>query len=645
MSRKHVVAAFALLLLLPLAWLPLSGATAPSFRLLAWNALGMHCTDGTDFSVFAVLPPYNTFHAQLVGSDGRLVRSSSGVRVTYEAITDPDGSINRTSAAKTNFWTFAGALFGVSPAPDRGLAGYAMPGAANVPQPMAFDAGPAWFSAEGVPITPFDDGGRKNPYPLMRVKARDASGVLLAQADLVLPVSDEMDCRACHASGSNPLARPSGGWVWDPDPQKDVKKNVLALHDDGLRGTAGWTELLGRAGYRPEGLLATASAGTPVLCARCHGSNALPGTGIAGVSALTRAVHGKHAFVVDPENGLTLDASANRAACYRCHPGSETRCLRGAMGAAVAADGTLAMQCQACHGSMSAVAASGREGWLEEPACQSCHTGTATRNSGQIRYTNVFDAGGQVRLPADPVFATNPDVPAAGLSLYRFSKGHGGLACEACHGSPHAEYPTTHRNDNLQALATQGHAGTISECGACHPSVPETVSGGPHGMHPIGSAWVDHHGDAAEHGLSACKGCHGADLKGTVLSRALGDRSLAAEDFGTKRLFRGANVSCWLCHDGPSSESPSRNRPPVVANGSLAVPSQTALKLAGRDADHNRLTFRIVSQPAHGTVALSGKTATYFPEPGFVGSETFTFCAWDGLVDSNLGTITVTVAP
>ena len=47
------------------------------------------------------------------------------------------------------------------------------------------------------------------------------------------------------------------------------------------------------------------------------------------------------AYVLDPVTGLTLESNDNHSACYRCHPGSATRCLRGAMGASVAADGTV----------------------------------------------------------------------------------------------------------------------------------------------------------------------------------------------------------------------------------------------------------------------------------------------------------------
>jgi len=71
---------------------PVAGVGNGNYTLLAWNDLGMHCMDGMDFSVFAILPPYNTLHAQLKDKSGRLV--SSGVTLTYEAVADSTGSIN-----------------------------------------------------------------------------------------------------------------------------------------------------------------------------------------------------------------------------------------------------------------------------------------------------------------------------------------------------------------------------------------------------------------------------------------------------------------------------------------------------------------------------------------------------------------------
>ncbi len=69
-----------------------------------------------------------------------------------------------------------------------------------------------------------------------------------------------------------------------------------------------------------------------------------------------------------------------------------------------------------------------------------------------------------------------------------------------------------------------------------------------------------------------------------------------------------------------------------------------AILIPGSDPVGNPLTLRIVSQPAHGAVAISNAIATFIPEPGFVGSDSFTFAAWNNWVDSNLGTGTVTVA-
>jgi hypothetical protein len=615
-----------------------------NWTLIGWNDLGMHCMDGNDYTVFSILPPFNTIHAQLISSSGKLVRDAAGVSVSYEAMYDPEGSANSISATKTNFWDFVQPLFGISLVGDLGLAGYAMPGAGNIPQGMKFESATRWFSAEGIPITAYDDAGKKNFFPMLRLVARDGGGNFLGSTEIVVPVSDEMDCRACHASGSTTGAQPGGGWVNDPDPQRDYKFNILRLHDE-ARGKFGYGNTLATAGYHPAGLIATVTEShTPVLCDRCHASNALPGTGITGVPALTQAVHTLHARAVDPLSGTTLDSSANRAACYRCHPGSVTRCLRGAMGGAVAQDGTLAMQCQNCHGSMMTVGLSSRRGWLEEPSCQNCHTGTAMQNNGQIRYTSALE-GGSFRIALNSTFATNSNTPGLGLNLYRFSSGHGGLQCEACHGSTHAEYPSLHRNDNVQSLRLQGHAGVMAECSSCHGRQPTTITGGPHGMHPVGDSWVSAHSGAAEDGRQAqCQTCHGSDYRGTVLSRALGDRNLSTR-FGTKQFWRGFQVGCYACHNGPSSESGNSNRAPSVTNLTLTTSpdSSATWRLQGSDADGNMLSYRIVSQPAHGTVGVSGTQATFFPESGFTGTDTFTYAAWDGSVNSNLGNVTVTI--
>jgi len=168
------------------------------------------------------------------------------------------------------------------------------------------------------------------------------------------------------------------------------------------------------------------------------------------------------------------------------------------------------------------------------------------------------------------------------------------------------------------------------------------VSGGPHGLHPIGQSWVGSHGDALgdEGGvaLATCTTCHGADYRGTVLSRSQADRTLSTGGFGTKQFWRGYQVSCFSCHDGPFSENASANHPAHVNGAIAATDTRTpiAIPLTATDADGDPLVLRIVSQPLHGTVGLSGAVATYYPEDGQIGSESFTFAASDGSTDSNL---------
>jgi hypothetical protein len=82
--------------------LPVGAAT--NYTLVGWNNLGMHCMD-SDYSVFSILPPYNTIQGQVIqiinGNTARLLTSTNGFKLTYEAVADPDGSFNSTFRGKT----------------------------------------------------------------------------------------------------------------------------------------------------------------------------------------------------------------------------------------------------------------------------------------------------------------------------------------------------------------------------------------------------------------------------------------------------------------------------------------------------------------------------------------------------------------
>jgi hypothetical protein len=539
--------------------------TSGAYSLLAWNDLGMHCMDGTDYSVFSILPPYNNLHAQLVNkSTGKQV--TGNVTLTYESYADDTvgrtdplyGSINSISSTKTNFWTYVQALFGTQPAADHGLnlsdPAISNPTPSQTPAPMTYDSALGAFVAEGIPITPFDDRGMKNFYPMVKVTAKDASGKVLATTRTVLPVSDEMTCKGCHSSttSTNPAqqaARPTSGWANDSDPEKDWKRNVLRLHDrkltDPVNGQL-FAKALGQFGYDSRGLAVTADNGKPVLCASCHSSNALATSGYIGVRALTHALHTVHSKVKDPTTQVALGDINNRSSCYNCHPGSVTQCLRGAMGNPVDASGNQLMGCQSCHGTMAQVGATTRTGWFNEPNCQACH------HDGKRELVGV-NANGTPKTWTDTRFATNPNTPASGISLFRFSKGHGNLSCEACHGPTHAEYPSSHSQDNAQSMDLQGHTGTVSECSVCHATVPTTTNGGPHGMHTTGNAWVKSHKSAAKQSTTACAYCHGADYRGTGLSQVKMATTLTVES-KTKTFAAGTKIGCYDCHNGPKGD-------------------------------------------------------------------------------------------
>ncbi len=528
--------------------------TNTGYKVIGWNDLGMHCMDGMDYSIFGVLPPYNTIHAHLIDSSGNLVKLPSGYTLTYQAIPNPlTGNITATSAPKTNFWQYAAALGFGNLAPDVGLAGYAMPGASNTPQAMQFSSSDNTWKAEGIPVMPYADASAP-PYqpsylPMMRVTARNSSGQVLTTTDIVTPVSDEMTCKVCHASTSGySAAMPAGGWANNPDLAKDTKLNILKKHDDRFATSPLFQSAMTAAGYTAASLVAQ-TAIKPILCAACHATNALGLSGYSGIEPLTTAVHTLHSSVIDPATNQTMNSSTSRSACYSCHPGPNTQCLRGAMGSLKTSSGGDAIQCQSCHGNMTAVANPSRQGWLNEPSCQSCHIGTAvTAAGGTIAYTSVFSSGTTVRTATDSTFATNANTPSTGLSLYRFSSGHGGLQCEACHGSTHAEYKTPVVNDNVQSTNLQGHVGVLAECVSCHGTNPTTTNGGPHGLHPIGSVWVSRHPNVVKSsGSSPCQACHGTDYRGTILSKTQADRSMANRSFPS-----GTVIGCYSCHNGPN---------------------------------------------------------------------------------------------
>ena len=159
-------------------------------------------------------------------------------------------------------------------------------------------------------------------------------------------------------------------------------------------------------------------------------------------------------------------------------------------------------------------------------------------------------------------------------------------------------------------------------------------------MHPVDQQWASSHGERG----SGCQACHGGNYRGTVISWVQSDRGFGGDI--NQNFWHRFQTGCYTCHAGPNgTDTPNTNVPPVVTSLAAATTAETptTINLVGSDANGDALSFRVVTQPIHGTVSVSGKVATFFPEPGFVGSDSFTYAAWDGSTDSNLGTVGLTV--
>ncbi|HYQ73186.1 MAG TPA: PKD domain-containing protein, partial [Gammaproteobacteria bacterium] len=267
-----------------------------------------------------------------------------------------------------------------------------------------------WYEGTGIPFAAYDDFGRENAYPLVRVEARQGT-TSVATVDTVLPISGEASCTNCHSDPTDVqnsrtsaptdalsnAGLPVVTSLDDPDPNMptDVSVeyaadiNILRLHD--LKHGADYVDTSGA----PSPCDITANGGNgdasclinkallqgkPAVCQTCHYTPALdlahvgpvsgpPGTDANGRNQLAHSsnsnvMHSHHGSLgnlfqpmpapVQSANG-TITNQAERLqiledTCYQCHPGSNVQCLRGAM-----FNG--GMLCNDCHGDMLQVGA------------------------------------------------------------------------------------------------------------------------------------------------------------------------------------------------------------------------------------------------------------------------------------------------
>jgi hypothetical protein len=304
------------------------------YVILATNDLGMHCYQ-PDYSSFLLLPPGNNLKVQVFRNEGEEAKQvNSGIEVSYQIID------NTTSADKINFWEYA-ENYGYDVVPNIGITGNGLSGK------MKLSEDGKYYEATAIPVTPYNDDSTKlNPYQFASITVTNSkTGRELAKINnIVVPVSNEMDCDICHGSINTDL-------------------NILIKHDE-LSKTQ---------------LVADLVKGKRHKCSDCHRDNILAAPGKPGVLPLSQAMHGFHA-----DKMIQSDVKPE---CYSCHPGPISQCYRGVM----YAEGIGCVNSK-CHGDMENVAKSqseGRQAWLQEPNCSNCHGDKYGVNTGQL-YRNSY---------------------------------------------------------------------------------------------------------------------------------------------------------------------------------------------------------------------------------------------------------------
>jgi VCBS repeat-containing protein len=119
--------------------------------------------------------------------------------------------------------------------------------------------------------------------------------------------------------------------------------------------------------------------------------------------------------------------------------------------------------------------------------------------------------------------------------------------------------------------------------------------------------------------------------------------------------YNGNDSFTYKANDGQADSNASSvsitvnavNDAPVANAQSVTTIQNTAkaITLTANDVDGNTLIYSIVSFPTHGTLSGTLPNVTYTPITNYNGSDSFTFKANDGVVDSNIATVSIAVSP
>lgn len=419
----------------------------------AFSLSGLHLMDGA-LPFFSIREPGSRFAAQVIARDPSPKILLGEVEVDWQLQDIWTGAANRSALRQGRL---------APDADERALISEAIPLLPMVtadPEAVPQSARPGAFFA---------------PYPTLLVRAGDAAGAdSLAAAEsgdragledqgrsqeekaerskacatrLVLPVSMEMACNACHDKGGPGEEPVSLGM------DRATAMDILRVHDK--RNNTRLEKAAGEKG--------------PVDCHACHAGGDAP-LKAGDPPNLSAAMHGFHA-AMRPQ-GAQL--------CESCHASEEYGLTRFYRDFHAAWD----LDCTRCHGALAdhAISLLKYEAARGSRAAAARLPKVAALTSRQVQDIvprqpgqNLPHCSGCHDLKVKP----DPDAASAfnkwtASQAERFTQAlddSGQLRCPSCHGTPHALYPAEEEIDNLQPMQYQNLAaplGAGGNCAVCH---------------------------------------------------------------------------------------------------------------------------------------------------------------------------------
>ncbi|ETR73626.1 MAG: hypothetical protein OMM_00803 [Candidatus Magnetoglobus multicellularis str. Araruama] len=122
-------------------------------------------------------------------------------------------------------------------------------------------------------------------------------------------------------------------------------------------------------------------------------------------------------------------------------------------------------------------------------------------------------------------------------------------------------------------------------------------------------------------------------------------KNVASRELSVKHDIEAAKRPAGRSWDMGAYEA--LNISPTASDQSVQTQEDTPvdISLIASDIDNDEISYIIVDHPSHGTLSGPGPEFTYQPHEDFSGYDSFIFKVNDGYIDSNLATVSISIAP